>query len=105
MPRTKYLVIKNSTVNADSLGNFYPDVLTFPVSKFIYNDVPAQVTLTQGDIARFDIFIYTYYGISDYQDLILSLNGIPSVHELYVGQILKLPSTNDINIFYNQYMV
>ena len=39
MPRTKYLVIKNSTVNADSLGNFYPDVLTFPVSKFIYNDV------------------------------------------------------------------
>ena len=94
-----FLTIKDSLV-ADSLGNFYPDLMTFPINRFIYNDSPLKVVITAGDIARFDTFIFKFYNTSDYTDIILWLNNKASVHDLSTGDELLLPTPDDIDKFY-----
>jgi hypothetical protein len=101
--RNKYLVIKESSTETNSLGNPYPDIMTFPINKFRYNDIPIRTKLTSADIARFDLFCFRIYNNSDYTDLLLWLNDKASVHQLVAGEEVVLPSANDINNFYLGY--
>lgn len=97
--RSKYLIIEDSDIS-DAYGNLYPDVMTFPINKFVYSEIPVKVAITSVDIARFDLFCYRYYGTCDYTDLLLWLNNKSTVHELETGEELTLPTANDINKFY-----
>jgi hypothetical protein len=97
--RSIYNLIKSSN-QTDSYGNNYPDFLTLPLNKFVYKYTPTQVIITQNNINRFDLFIYSYYGTVDYQDIILFLNGINSIHSLIAGQTLNLPNIIDLTNFY-----
>jgi hypothetical protein len=101
--KSRYTLIKASTVVFDALGNAYPDVCTYPIDKFIYSDIPMRVILTTGDIARFDFFCNSKYGTSDYTDLLLRLNNIASVHDLTAGQEFILPTITDINALFLKY--
>lgn len=100
MARNKYLTIKESSTVFDSLGNAYPDIMTFPINNFIYTAIPLKVILTSFDIDRFDLFSYNYYSTSDYTDILLWLNNIDSVHSLVEGQEFIVPELADINRFY-----
>lgn len=101
--RSKYLVIRPSTeVNAN--GENYPDVMTFPINKFLYNDIPTKAIVSSVDIIRFDLFCYSYYSTAEFTDLLLWLNDLSSVHDLTVGMELTLPSLEDINSFLVQYV-
>jgi hypothetical protein len=97
--KSKYLTIKNST-ETDSTGNYYPDIMTFPINKFLYNDIPLKVIITAMDIQRFDYFVFQFYNTSDYTDIILWLNNKSSVHELITGEELILPTPEDMDKFY-----
>jgi len=101
--KSRYSLMKPSSVVFDSLGNAYPDVCTYPINKFIYSDIPLRVILTSGDIERFDFFCNSKYGTSDYTDLLLRLNNIPSIHDLTVGQEFILPTITDINAIFLKY--
>lgn len=97
-----FLTIKDSAVT-DTYGNFYPDIMTFPILKFEYIDTPLKIVISSMDIERFDLFIYRYYSTSDYTDIVLWLNNYGTVHDLVPGIELSLPSTSDINKFYTKY--
>jgi len=102
--RNRYFATKISEAGFDAFGNSYPDILSFPISKFVYNEVPAVVYLTEADIERFDAFISRFYNVSDYDDLILYLNQVKNKHDLYVGQKILLPILTDIDKFYLKYI-
>ncbi len=95
-----YITIKDSPTEIDAYGNSYPDVMTFPVNKFIYHEIPLSIKLTKIDIERIDLLSYAYYETSDYTDILLWLNNIASVHDLEVGQDFIIPEANDISRFY-----
>lgn len=100
MFRTRYLVTKESETQKDSSGNKYPDILTYPLDKFIFNYAPTPYILTDNDIERFDILIYKIYGDSYYDDLVLYVNKIQFKHDLQSGQEILLPDIKDIESFY-----
>jgi hypothetical protein len=97
--KSKYLVIKSGT-EVNSLGEPYPDIMTFPINEFVYEQIPNRVILTTADVERFDLFCYRHYGNSDYTDILLWLNDYPSYHDLQIGDEILLPNIQDINKFY-----
>lgn len=102
--RTKYLTIKDSPTEVNTYGEVYPDIMTFPINKFEYTDIPRRVILTQADITRFDLFSYRYYRTCDYTDILLWLNNYASYHDLTVGDEILVPTIDDINAFFVKYL-
>lgn len=102
--RTKYMTIKDSPTEVNTYGDAYPDIMTFPINEFQYNDIPRRVILTQADVARFDLFSYRYYNSCDFTDLLLWLNNKSSFHELEVGEEILVPTSDDINSFFVSYL-
>jgi len=100
MNRQKYLTIRPSTTVFDNLGNSYPDIMTFPINTFAYTGIPVKVFLSEADCNRFDIFVFNYYGTSDYTDILLWLNNKASVHDLNSADEFTLPETSDLNRYY-----
>lgn len=81
-------------------SNTYLDPLTMDLLSFIPNDVPQEYVITQTDIDRSDIFFFTIYGTLKYSSFVLWYNGKASVYELAVNDILLIPSSEDLEIFY-----
>jgi len=98
--RNRYLLTKNSENMYEN--NEYPDILTFPLQKFVYTKTPLIYTLTYQDISRFDVFIFNQYGTCDYDDFILMLNNIYFKEDLAVGDKIILPDLEDIENFYSK---
>jgi hypothetical protein len=95
--RSRYTVTKESDSGVDDLNNKFPDILTLPVDKFIYKYAPSISILTQMDIERFDIFVYSIYGSSEFNDLLLIFNNVFSKYDLVIGQKLIIPDKRDID--------
>ena len=60
---------------------------------------------TQNYIDRFDIFMYEYYNVAEYDDLILFLNNIQYKGDLVAGDKLLMPKKEDIEDFFLNYIV
>lgn len=103
--RSKYLTIKPSTVYSDYKGDFFPDIFSFPINSFKMTSIPQKYKLSRSDIDRFDILMYKYYGICDYDDLVLWLNNIADIQTIIPGTEIFLPSKEDIETFYRNYML
>lgn len=103
--RSKYLTIKKSTVYKDSNGNEYPDIFTFPVDKLKFKSKAQKYILNSNDIDRFDILISDYYGIADYDDLVLWFNDIDHIADITPGTTIYLPDKSDLDEFYRDYTV
>lgn len=101
--QTKYQTIKESKTVVNGSGQAYPDILTFPINRFQYQNSQFEATLTSMDIERFDLFIFSYYQTPDYTDIVLWLNNVATKHDLTVGDTILLPDTEDISRFYLRY--
>lgn len=100
-----WLTMKDNESTTDSQGLYYPDVMTFPVNRFKWNSTPEVVTLTQNQIDRMDIFMYDYYGVSQYDDIILHLNNIEFKEDLTAGDKLLMPNKEDLEDFFLTYII
>jgi hypothetical protein len=102
--RSRYDVIKPSE-QKNIKGQEYPDILTFPMTSFVFNDPVEKVEITQVYKERFYLTCYERYGVTYYDDIILWINGIDSVYTMEVGDIIYFPSKKDIERFLAKYRV
>lgn len=98
MMRSRYDVMTNGQQKNEQ-GHFYPDVLSLPMKKFYINYPMKEIMITQRMKDRFYLVCYENYGTSEYDDLVLWKNGIPSVHDLIIGETIFLPDRRDIEKF------
>jgi hypothetical protein len=103
--KSKYLTIKKSDVYTDENGNAYPDIFSFPNDKLTLTRKAQKYILNANDIARFDTLISSYYGIADYDDLVLWINEINYIGDVAIGTEIILPDKNDLDDFYRDYSV
>ncbi len=96
--KTRYITMKESHMTNDK-GEKYPDVLSFPLKKIKYEDPLKEVVITQAYKERFYLLCYDVYGVSEYDDLILWLNGVSSTYLLVPGETILLPSKRDLDKF------
>ena len=95
-----YQCMKESHIK-DSTGNNYPDVLTCGISDFNVNSGYLYYTLLETDINRFDLLMNFFYNTTDYDDIILMLNGVYK-NDLQVGDIIIIPNLDNINSFFER---
>jgi len=105
MDRHIYLTIKDNTSTKDEFDNFFPDIMTFPINKFRYTRTPTEVVLTQQNIDRMDLFMFDFYNITDYDDIILWLNNIEFKEQLASGDKFLLPDKKDLERFYIDFII
>lgn len=96
--KSRYAVMKKSEQKT-SKGYHYPDVLTFPIKKFVFKDEVKEVELTQEYIEKFYLLCFREYRVNHYDDIILWLNGIDSIHNVEIGKKIYLPSKKDLERF------
>lgn len=102
--KTRYDAMKRGTVKNEK-GLYYPDVLTFPKDKLVRNYPTKTKEITQQMKDRFYLACNKQYGRSEYDDIVLWLNGIESVHEVSIGTEIEFPDMRDINRFFSKYTV
>ena len=85
-------VFKSSAID-EEMRNLLDMTFQIPTQGFNY-----QVFEVSSDyIARPDLISYDAYGNTDYTDIICKLNGISNPFELNEGDIILLPSAEDLN--------
>lgn len=97
--RSRYDLADDSDTRSSN-GSFYKDILTIPLDKFKYNSAPYEHQLTMIDIKRLDIMISNLYGVTEFDDLLLWINGIADPTTLSIGDTLSVPTKSDMEIFY-----
>lgn len=95
----------NENVTDGQTGNYWPDVFTFPINRFIYTKTPEVITLDENQIDRLDLLMYDYYGVAYYDDIVLWLNNVEYKHELESGQKFLMPDKTDLERFFLRYTV
>lgn len=105
MDRHIWLCMKDNETTKDKNDIYWPDVITFPINRFKWTSTPEVVTLTQNNIDRIDLFMYEYYNVPEYDDIILFLNNIAFKEDLVAGDKLLMPKKEDIEDFYLTYIV
>lgn len=96
----RYLFMKNSTITDES-GNFYPDLCTFAIENFEYENKPSTEILKQNFVYRFDILTYELYQSFDlYDELLIWLNNIIELNSDSVGKKIIAPDKRDMDSFY-----
>lgn len=98
MTRTRYMTLSESD-QINKSGNKYPDLMSFPIDRFQYTDTEKEYILSETDLDRFYMVCYRYYGVPYYDDIVLWLNNIDSIHDVEPGRTVRLPSRRDLDRF------
>lgn len=77
-------------------GEPYPDPLSINFADVRLTKIPTKHQISAGDIAKFWLTTYREYNITQYDDLWLSLNGIPYIGMLELGDVIYKFDINDI---------
>ncbi len=96
--KTRYQTISKSN-QINQKGEYYPDILSFQIKRIILNENIQEVEVNQRYKERFSLLCYDYYGTNYYDDLILWINGIDTVHNLEIGRIIYVPDKRDLDKF------
>jgi len=81
-------------------NTYYPDIMTFNIENFTFNDNLMEYHLKQTDIERPDILMVKMYGYAELDDILLWLNHFASIDDASVGDLILLPSPSDLEKFY-----
>jgi len=97
--RSRYDLMSKSSQLSEK-NTHYPDIMTFAIEEFTFNDAPMEYYLKQTDIERPDVFMSRMYGYSEFDDILLWLNHFASIDDASVGDLILLPSKTDLEKFY-----
>jgi hypothetical protein len=74
----------------------WPDPLTLNYNTFQATSSLEAVEITDSDIEKFWWLVHKVYGTSEYDDIVLTLNGIAHRNLLKPGMVLFFPTVEDI---------
>jgi hypothetical protein len=77
----------------------YKDIFSSNIENFVYSTSPTPYVMTQERIQMFARFMFELYGSSEFDDLVLSINNINYLGDLHEGDIILLPSLQDLQRF------
>lgn len=97
---SRFLLMENSEVK-DEDGEFFPDVLTFPLNDFEFKGQPLRYILNAADLQRIDVLMNEVYNVPVYDDIVLFLSDIPYLGDLNDedDNIVILPVKTDLDNF------
>jgi hypothetical protein len=102
--RSRYDLMTESCEVADD-GTKYRDICSAPLRKFVFSEAPTDYYLTEKDIERIDLLVYRYYGVCEFDDILLWLNGISNIYDCEAGDKILIPAKADMENFYYKYRV
>lgn len=102
--RSRYDLARDSDTKADD-GTYYKDICSIPLDKFRYTSAAKSHDVTGIETKRVDILIYNEYGVPEFDDIVLWLNGQGDPTDLSVGDELLVPTKADMESFYYKYRI
>lgn len=94
--RSRYDFMTASSVQDEEDSSVYPDPLSLNYNIFTPSQKPDIVELDSSQIERIWLLIAQYYGTAEYDDMLLTLNGVPHKNLLKEGDIFLIPTISDL---------
>lgn len=92
---SRYNYMKQSNVQ-DTDGQNYPDPLSVTFNDVQFTEIPSAKQLSAADLAKFWLYMYNTYGVQEYDDILLTINGIPYLGMEKPGDIIFNVSLKDL---------
>jgi hypothetical protein len=93
----------NEGLTADELsGSYYPDPLSLNYLNLQMTSVPIKDTIDDTKAIFFWKEAEDLYGVAGYDDVVLTLNGVPHKNFLMPGDTVYFPSKEDIQNSYSK---
>ena len=102
MMTSRYDFMKESEQRDEKTGTCYPDPLTLNYLGFQMSAVPTKDVMTDSKVMFFWQEMYRKYGECAYDDIVLTLNGVPHKNFLKAGDVIYLPEVQDIRRSFNK---
>lgn len=93
---SRYDFMQESEQRDEKTGTSYPDPLSLNYLGFQMSSIPIKDTMTDSKIMFFWKEMYKRYNECAYDDLVLTLNGVPHKNFLRAGDDIYLPDLQDI---------
>lgn len=81
---------------SDEFGRNYPDPLSLNYLNIKVSEKPRHVRLSEEDTVSFWLTASKVYGVSQLDDIVLTVNGVPHRNFLKNGDVILFPSESDI---------
>lgn len=99
---SRYDYMEQGVTSDDVSGSLYPDPLTLNYNELTLTSIPQKDTLKAQDIIFFWKETEDMYNIASYDDMVLTLNGIPHKNFLNPGHQIYFPSLEDITTSFSK---
>ena len=83
-------------------GKVFPDPLSISYHDIQYTQIPVKKTINAGNISKFWLLMHEIYGLTDHDDVLLNLNGIPHIGMLKPGDDIYIIDFTDLHNFNTQ---
>lgn len=93
---SRYDFMREGTVKDEKSGSLYPDPLSLNYLNFDVTEIPYEDKLTDNKIRLLWLEAQSLYGTACWDDIVLTLNGVPHKNFLRTGDSLHFPSQSDI---------
>ena len=100
--KSRYDFMKDGVTADEISGSFYPDPLSLNYSDFSMSSVPLKDEMTSKKIIFFWKEAEALYGSPCWDDIVLTLNGVPHKNFLDVDDVMYFPSEDDIKISFGK---
>ncbi len=100
------LMDDTSSIDGEGISSdTYPDILTYfeKLERFPQEVPPLQYEATSVFCQKPYLVMASYYEMTSFEDLILTLNNIPYITEASEGDIIYIPDKSDTLTFYNNF--
>lgn len=94
--KSRYDFMLAGEVQDEVTDNLYPDPLSINYFNFTLEEMPQTVKLDNMNINFIWKIANDVYGVPAWDDMVLSLNGVPHINFLKPGDILYFPSVDEI---------
>lgn len=85
-----------------TVGAYYPDPLSLNYLSLKLSEMPSSEVMTDDKILSFWNTAHEHYGVYGYDDIVLTLNGIPHINFLEPGDKILFPKKDDIEESFNK---
>lgn len=94
---SRYTAMSSSKVQDPVDHDNYPDPLAINYNNIVLSELPGRTAISKIDLDRFWVFMYkNYQGMSEADDVLLTLNDIPYLGMLEPGAYVYLPTAADL---------
>lgn len=99
--RSRYDYMEESKV-ADIDKERFPDPLSITYNDIQFSQMPTSKIITEGDINKFWLYMHRNYNMTEMDDVLLNINGVPYIGTLEPGDIFFNVNAKDLENFSKQ---